>query len=212
MSENNVCDTSRCSKCRRRLPIEEFPRIERIGCARTVGYHCYDCKNRIQRERRGFTPRKSPEQRLAESLNIAGPDDCWEWTKFRQPKGYGRIRFRGRHEMAHRVAWMLANGVSELSRWQFICHRCDNPPCCNPAHLFLGTPLENMQDMIGKGRQRNLRGERHPQSSLTESDVLAIRAAYATREVSMCRLAKKWGMSVSGVADIIHRNNWKHVA
>ena len=92
------------------------------------------------------------EARLAKGRGPNG--DCWEWTGSRLPAGYGKIgvsgRGRGVTETTHRVAYRLANGAFDES--SEVCHRCDNPPCCNPDHLFLGTHADNMSDMAKKGR------------------------------------------------------------
>lgn len=81
-----------------------------------------------------------------------GPDECWEWTGSRQPTGYGRIKISDRVHNTHRVVWALTNGPIP-ARLQ-VLHRCDNPPCCNPAHLYLGTIADNMHDRDRKGRSR----------------------------------------------------------
>ena len=76
--------------------------------------------------------------------------DCWPWIGSRQVNGYGHVRSQNRSLYAHRVAWTLANGPIPPGLW--VLHRCDNPPCVNPSHLFLGTARDNTLDSIAKGR------------------------------------------------------------
>ena len=78
---------------------------------------------------------------------------CWLWTGYRRTTGYGRIGFRGRIDYAHRVAWVVAKG--EIPDGMCVLHKCDNPACVRPAHLWLGTQRENMIDKGRKGRSRN---------------------------------------------------------
>lgn len=93
-------------------------------------------------------------------------DGCWLWTGCRDKRGYGKTSIHGKTVIAHRLAWILTFG--EIASGQFICHRCDNPPCVNPEHLFSGTPKANMEDMVKKSRhfsktkpERYARGESH---------------------------------------------------
>jgi hypothetical protein len=97
------------------------------------------------RKRRPF------EDRFWEKVKKLGDDDCWEWQAARNAKGYGRLTSgRGVHLKAHRVAFVLFGGV--IPDNLFVLHTCDNPSCCNPGHLFVGTPKDNMVDKIKKGR------------------------------------------------------------
>lgn len=78
--------------------------------------------------------------------------DCWEWTGNKNMLGYGMIWYDGKNIRAHRVSYLIFNG--DLSDNLFVCHKCDNPSCVNPSHLFLGTSKDNMRDMIKKGRAK----------------------------------------------------------
>lgn len=112
--------------------------------------------------------------RLAAKLESAD-DGCLIWTGYTQ-NGYGRIGRGGQGGgmvYAHRVAWELANGESVPDGLQ-VCHRCDNPPCCNPDHLFLGTPSENRLDCHAKDRA-NQHGENNPSHKLTDEQVAEMR-------------------------------------
>lgn len=97
--------------------------------------------------------RKTLEERLWEKIRKAGPDDCWEWTRATAGFGYGIIRVGGtpgRLVMTHRLVWELTNGP--IPDGLCVLHSCDNPPCCNPAHLHLGTKADNMRERRERGR------------------------------------------------------------
>lgn len=79
-----------------------------------------------------------------------GSDACWPWMGARQGQGYGTVMFDRHHMLAHRVAYMLTYG--DILPTLYVCHKCDNPICCNPIHLFIGTPQDNALDMVRKGR------------------------------------------------------------
>lgn len=88
--------------------------------------------------------------RFLAKVGIGSLDECWEWTAARHPSGYGTFYFNGKWSRAHRTAWELANGP--IPEGLLVLHRCDNPPCVNPRHLWLGTDADNTRDMIAKGR------------------------------------------------------------
>jgi hypothetical protein len=85
-------------------------------------------------------------------------NDCWLWTGPRHPRGYGMTFFSGKTAFAHRVAWTLDNGA--IPDGMVICHKCDNPPCVNPGHLFIGTQADNNRDRHAKGRTKNIKEAR----------------------------------------------------
>lgn len=118
-----------------------------------------------------------------------GPDECWPWT---DTDDHRNTSLGGKVMGVHVLAWTLTHGDSGD---MFVCHRCDNPPCCNPAHLFLGTPAENSADMAGKGRART--GQRR--RALTDEQVREVRRLYAAGEKSTHELAPMFGVSAMTV-------------
>lgn len=98
----------------------------------------------------GHRSKKTLTERFWSKVNKGSPEDCWEWTGARLPWGYGRMQKNGHLVGSHCVAYELAYG--SVPKGYFVLHKCDNPPCCNPSHLFLGTNQDNMNDMISKGR------------------------------------------------------------
>lgn len=88
--------------------------------------------------------------RLAAYVQRGEPDECWEWMGTRDHRGYGESRINRKRHAAHRMAWEAVNGP--VPEGMGVLHRCDNPPCCNPAHLFVGDQVANMRDARAKGR------------------------------------------------------------
>lgn len=141
----------------------------------------------------------------------AGPNACWPWIASRGTGGYGQIFQAGRPIGAHRVAYELHAGRA-VPPGLFVLHRCDNRPCCNPAHLFLGTQADNIADMDrkGRGRRPSVRGERAGLAKLTDEQVMELRALYAAgaRQVD---LAARFGVRQSTVSSIVRRATWSHI-
>lgn len=110
------------------------------------------------------------KNRFWSKINTGDPNDCWTWTAATE-NGYGRVGIQGRLFLAHRLAWILEFG--DLSDDLDVLHKCDNRSCCNPNHLFLGTQLDNIKDMVSKNR--HIRGETVPNSKLSANQVNEIR-------------------------------------
>jgi len=146
---------------------------------------------------------KETLDRYWEKVDVKGPDDCWEWLAGKHRDGYGHFRFQGNTRKSHRAAWMIENG--EIPKGICVLHRCDNPGCVNPAHLFLGTHKDNSRDAAKKGRLP--RGENHCDSKLTISQVLKIRAS----DKRQTALARQYNVSRRNIGLIKNRETWKHI-
>lgn len=133
---------------------------------------------------------------------------CWEWQKARHRQGYGHFAYKRKVCLAHRMSWILHNGPIDDSI--LVLHKCDNPPCCNPDHLFLGTDKDNFIDAVSKGRIKRCKGEQHYYSKLTENDVLKIRQM-ASEGMLHEVIASEFNISKKYVSSISTRRNWKHV-
>lgn len=136
-----------------------------------------------------------------------GADECWAWTGgiFRA-SGYGRVQLPNkRGTTAHRVVWTLLYGEPHADLE--ICHTCDNRVCCNPAHLFAGTPKVNALDKMRKGRVARLPGTKNGSCKLSEADIAAIRASAESHR----GMARRYGVSEGNIRMIRSRETWRHV-
>lgn len=136
-----------------------------------------------------------------------GPDSpCVEWAGARTRAGYGHRKVRGRTVSVHRLAWQETHGP--IPDGMVVCHRCDNRPCINVDHLFLGTQADNIRDMYAKGR-RSQEGEENNSAKLTEEQVIEIRRLHATGQVTQRQLARQFGAAAPTVNEIIKRKLWR---
>ncbi len=143
-------------------------------------------------------------QRFWERVSIAGPDECWVWLRGTNNHGYGV--FYAPHQIkAHRFSCELHNGPIPKGKW--VLHSCDNPPCVNPAHLRIGTPLDNSRDRDSRGRTGDTSRTKNGRHKLTEADVTYIR-----RNPDMLlqrELGAKFGVTQVMISKVQLHQNWR---
>lgn len=153
--------------------------------------------------------------KFKERFVMGVPGECWEWPGEKSSSGgYGLVRELGRSKRAHRISWQAFYGEAPPVGIE-VCHACDNPPCCNPEHLFLGTHAENMADARMKGRsvlppRPDNRGSRSGLSKLGDAAAYEIKSHPAGRGVGVT-LARKFGISQMAVSDIRRGVTWRHL-
>lgn len=143
---------------------------------------------------------------VASRIERKGPTECWPWTGYKNVYGYGQFYLLGKYHPATRVIWELTNGP--IANGLFVLHRCDNPICVNPSHLFLGTQRDNMRDCKAKGR--NNRGERNGMHRFTAEQVKEIRRLYETGNDGYMKLGRKLGINRWTIRNLI-KNRWRHL-
>ena len=151
------------------------------------------------RKRKSETHQEFIERRFWSKVEKS--DGCWLWKAGvrRKEEGYGQFHLNGRNVPAHRVALMLSGVI--LQERDIVAHHCDNPPCCNPAHLFVTTSAGNTADRHAKGRTAS--HERNGNAKLMDAEVTALRAEYAKGE-RVTRLAAKYGISRVHASRLVH--------
>ena len=151
-------------------------------------------------------------KRFLSNISIAG-NGCWDWSARRSQHGYGWFYYNKKQRIASRVSWELHHG--EIPKEMCVCHKCDNPACVNPDHLFLGTHQENMRDRDRKGRNKCgslpiARGEQHSFSKLKDEDVREIRNLYSQGMLQR-EIGKRFGIVRQNVSKILLGQRWKHI-
>lgn len=177
--------------------------VKASRCAVGKGRYCNrTCYHAHKSQRFG----KSLSERFWSRVDTS--DDCWVWIGAKQDLGYGIIEDdAGVTRRATHVAWEVTYG--SIPDGMRLLHRCDNPPCVRPDHLFLGTQADNVDDMIAKGR--NQHGETAAIAKLTEANVIEIRRRVATGTETRGQIAADFGICVGTISDIAHRKSWKHL-
>lgn len=186
------------------------------GCERKL-YGWGWCNKHYQRWRTHGDPNyvhvapiMSLEERFWSKVDKKNLDGCWEWTASKS-NGYGHLnyankttKYKGR--IAHRISWELQNGPIPEGLW--VLHRCDNPSCVNPAHLFLGTHNDNMADMVAKGRSVGKKGENHRSAKLTEVEVIRIRSDPRVHR----KIAEDYEVGKTQIQRIKAKIDWRHLS
>ncbi len=134
-------------------------------------------------------------------------NDCWIWVRCNNGSGYGITTLKGIRYLTHRLAYEITYGA--IPKGMYVLHTCDNPSCCNPKHLKLGTQFDNMKDMTDK--KRRVVGEDSHYSKLSEKHILEIRELYSTGNYTQRELSKRYNISFQGIHVIVKRKSWKHI-
>lgn len=165
--------------------------------------------------------RAAPQKRLEtereafdRQVERCGQDDCWPWRGNTNSNGYGTFSFNGVRRGAHRVALEMSGAF--IPDGYLACHHCDNPPCCNPRHLYVGTHHTNSMDAWNRGRIKPVRGEAASSSILTAERVRAIRRVASSDRTTprmklFARLAAEHGVAITTVQGAVNRCTWRHV-
>lgn len=190
-----------CVICDKKFKTDWYQRKSGFGfCGRS-------CRTVYINQNRPSTAKPIDSRFWAKVNKIEDENSCWEWIKVNRHDGYGSIFFRGRNRVAHRVSWII--NIGEIPENMYVCHKCDNPACVRPSHLFLGTHQDNMDDMVKKGRSHL--GEAQGISKLTKEIVLKIRSEYIPRKVTMDYLAEKYNVTQGCIWSILRGKSWKHI-
>lgn len=199
-----VCLSAGCGK-----PLNSKSELRQCRC-----YPCLRIRDRNYLARRPYRPIRDENGTTFGIANIGErfwakvekTGGCWNWTAAHNKRGYGRIRISGKSAHTHRISWELHNGPIPEGLW--VLHKCDNPPCVNPAHLFLGTYKYNIADMIKKGRVP--RGESVSRAKLSWNNVEQIRSMYRGNggTLSQRELSKKFGVGQASISRVVTMKGW----
>jgi hypothetical protein len=178
----------------------------------------YQLKHRPPKNRK-FRKNGQPidKQAMMSCLKVNETTQCWEWQRAKKAAGYGQlVDHLGNPKIAHRVAWELF--VGPVPEGMCVLHHCDNPPCCNPEHLFLGTYQDNRRDCVNKRRHWQAvhpelipRGEDNPNASLTTDQVKSIKRMHTDDGLSQREIGRRTGVDYRSVHKIINGKTWRHV-
>lgn len=179
-------------------PFRVYPSDVRKGGGLCCGVLCRN-RNLSSRNRRPAI------DRFWEKVNKT--EGCWNWTGGTNWDFYGVMKVDGRNVIASRFSWQIH--FSPIPAGMRVCHKCDNPRCVRPDHLFLGTDADNSRDMVQKGRQ--VRGEKNGPAKLTSPQVMSIRREYACGNTTYSKLAIKYSIHRGTIQQIILGKSWRHL-
>lgn len=150
------------------------------------------------------------EERFWSKVDKRGPDECWPWKAAISKNGYGSFGLGGKPQTASRVAWLASYGRGAGK--VMVLHKCDNRPCCNPAHLYLGDVRQNSKDMVERGRARRgpVIGSQNGNAKLTEADIPVIRGFIADG-LPNTEIARRFGVTHQMISKIRRGHFWTHV-
>jgi hypothetical protein len=153
------------------------------------------------------------EERFWEKVSKRDVQSCWEWTAHCLKSGYGWFAVRkGLSRGAHRVSAVFAGLIDRIDSELHVLHKCDNPKCVNPAHLFTGTNADNVADKVSKGRTgwKAQPGTKNGMSKLVDSQVLFIRRLYASGKFSQSQLGSAFGVGQPTIHKIVNGHRWEN--
>lgn len=201
LKDGNIpCCSQDCDNKRRREASRYRPHPCQCGCGKLTK----------RTWATGHQPNHGPAPLAPEYFwtRVNKTSTCWLWTGATNKLGYGILHMRRLPGHAHQAAYVLAKGP--IPDGLCVLHKCDNPPCCNPEHLFLGTRTDNNRDMVQKNRQRGPIGLDNAATKITEDDVREIRRRAASGE-SQRRITCDYPINSRSVSNIINRLTWSHI-
>jgi len=204
----NMIGMKSCCICNETKPIDQFHKRNDTPDGKT--YYCGACSREKYHRNYVHKPRYKPVfgdyvKRFATKFIKGEPDDCWMYLGCKDRNGYGVFGVFRKSVFAHRFSYELY--VGKIPDGLLVCHKCDNPGCVNPNHLFVGTVADNNQDKKNKHRCKPVRGENHPSHKLTKEQVVQIRKDRINGH-KLNEIAKLYNISFQHVSDIAHNKRW----